>query len=141
MLAPLLAGASSSMIVSRYSYRKLPFDAEVIFCEGSDLIRFETETPFATTPPRRDIVRFVSILSKAGRCQTSIPCKLPPSGEWFVRINASKDRFVLGEYRRQMKTIGYLGQIDKLFGATAITRNCKTITAIIRILKAQNKEQ
>jgi hypothetical protein len=35
-----------------------------------------------------------------------------------------------------MKTIGYLGQIDKLFGATATTRTWNTILAVTRILKA-----
>jgi len=121
--------------------RKLPFEAEIVFCEGRGLVRLERENPFANTPSRPDIVRFVSILSKAGRCQTSIPCKLPPSGEWFVRLIAAKDRFVFGEYRRRMKTIGYLGQIDKLFGAPAITRNCNTITAIVRILNGQGKKR
>jgi hypothetical protein len=36
-----------------------------------------------------------------------------------------------------MKTIGYLGQIDKLFGATATTRSWNTILSVLRILKAQ----
>jgi hypothetical protein len=39
-------------------------------------------------------------------------------------------------YRRHMKTIGYLGQIDKLFRAPATTRNWNTIMSIVRILKA-----
>src|SRR5207248_6342374 len=52
---------------------------------------------------------------------------LPPGGDWFVRVIASKNRFVLGMYRRHMKTIGYLGQIDKLFGAPVTTRNWNTI--------------
>ena len=34
-----------------------------------------------------------------------------------------------------MKTIGYLGQIDKLFGEPATTRNWNTITTIVRTLK------
>jgi hypothetical protein len=34
-----------------------------------------------------------------------------------------------------MKTIGYLGQIDNLFGAKVTTRNWNTIKAIIRILE------
>ncbi len=38
-----------------------------------------------------------------------------------------------------MKTIGYLGRIDKLYGAPATTRNWNTIMAIIRILKNQNR--
>jgi uncharacterized protein (DUF1697 family) len=117
--------------------RKLPFTAEVVFLDGRDLVRLEMENPFRTGPSRPDVVRFVSILSKAGRCSSSIPCAFPPSGEWFVRIIAWKNRLVLGEYRRHMKTIGYLGQIDKLFGAPATTRGWGTIVAITRILQGK----
>ena len=120
--------------------RKLPFEAHVVLCDGRDLIRLEMENPFGTEPSRPDIVRFVSILSKADRGLASIPCTLPPCGEWFVRVIASKNRFVLGVYRRHMKTIGYLGQIDKLFGVPATTRNWNTIIAIVRILKGQRKK-
>ena len=56
-----------------------------------------------------------------------------------MHIIASQDQFVFGEHRRHMKTIGYLGQIDKLFGAPATTRNWNTIVAIVRILKARGK--
>jgi hypothetical protein len=91
-------------------------------------------------PVLSHIVRFVSILSKAGRCSASIPCTFPPVGEWFVRIIAWKNRLVLGEYRRHMKTIGYLGQIDKLFGAPATTRGWGTIVAITRILQGKGKK-
>src|SRR5262245_16230366 len=117
--------------------RKLPFEAEVVFCDGRDLIRLEMENPFGTEPSRPDVVRFVSILSKAGGVRSPLPITLPPDGEWFVRLIGSKNRFVFGVYRRQMKTIGYLGQIDKLFGAPATTRNWNTILAIVRILKGQ----
>ena len=117
--------------------RKLPFETKVVFCSGRDLIRLEMENPFGTEPSRPDIVRFVSILSKNGRVRSSTPVTLPPEGEWFVRVIASKPPFVFGEYRRHMKTIGYLGQIDKLFSAPATTRNWNTITTIVRILKGQ----
>jgi uncharacterized protein (DUF1697 family) len=46
-----------------------------------------------------------------------------------------KDQFVLGLYRREMKAIRYLGQLDKIFGVPATTRNWNTITAISRILQ------
>jgi hypothetical protein len=39
-------------------------------------------------------------------------------------------------YRRHMKTIGYLGQIDRLFGAPATTRSWNTILSLLRILKS-----
>jgi uncharacterized protein (DUF1697 family) len=119
--------------------QKLPFEAEVVLCDGRDLIRLEMENPFGTEPSRPDIVRFVSILSKANRSLPSIPFTLPQSGEWFVRIIASTNRFVFGVYRRHMKTIGYLGQIDKLFGVPATTRNWNTIVAIVRILRGPGK--
>jgi uncharacterized protein (DUF1697 family) len=117
--------------------RKLPFEAEVVLCDGRDLIRLEMENPFGIEPSRPDIVRFVSILSRPSRGPADIPLTLPPAGEWFVRIIASKSRFVFGVYRRRMKTIGYLGQIDKLFGVPATTRNWNTILAVVRILKGQ----
>lgn len=111
-----------------------------MFCDGRDLIRLETENPFRGEPSRPDIVRFVSILSRAGSLRASLPVAFPPDGQWFVRVIASKNRFVFGVYRRHMKTIGYLGQIDKLFGAPATTRNWNTILAIVRILKGQEKK-
>jgi len=120
--------------------RKLPFQAEVALCDGRELLHLEKENPFGIEPTRPNKVRFVSILSKAGRCTTAIPFALPPDGEWFVRVIASNKRFVCGEYRRHMKTIGYLGQIDKLFGATATTRNWNTILAVVGILKSSVKK-
>ena len=117
--------------------RKLPFEAEVVLCDGRDLIRLEMENPFGTQPSPPDVVRFVSILSKAGGVRASLPVTFPSDGEWLVRVMASEGQFVFGMYRRHMKTIGYLGQIDKLYGVPATTRNCNTIVAILRILKGQ----
>jgi uncharacterized protein (DUF1697 family) len=115
--------------------RKLPLDADIVLCDARDLIRLETDNPFGDRPARPDIVRFVSILSNASPVRVSVPVALPSGGEWFVRVIASKNRFVFGEYRRHLKTIGYLGEIDKLFGAPATTRNWNTILAIVGMLK------
>lgn len=121
--------------------RKLPLEAEVVLCEGRDIISLATENPFGAEPSRPDIVRFVSILSKAGRVRPSIPIELPPDGEWLLRVVAVKNRFVFGVYRRHMKTISYLGQVDKLFGVPATTRNWNTINAVVRILKGRDKKE
>jgi uncharacterized protein (DUF1697 family) len=117
--------------------RKLPFEAEVVLCDGSDLIRFETENPFAAEAAGADVVRFVSILTKVPRARASIPFALPADGEWLLRVIASRKRFVFGHYRRHMKTIGYLGQLDRVLGAPVTTRTWNTMTAVIGILKAQ----
>jgi uncharacterized protein (DUF1697 family) len=116
--------------------RKLPFEAEIVLCEGRDVMRLETENPFGSQPSPPDVVRFVSILSKAGGVRASLPVTFPSDGEWLVRVIASEGQFVFGVYRRHMKTIGYLGQIDKLYGVPATTRNWNTIIAIIRMLKS-----
>ena len=116
--------------------RKLPFEANVVLCDGRDLIRLERQNPFGTEPSSPDIVRFVSILSKPGGVRESLPVAFPPDGEWLVRVIASKGQFVFGMYRRHMKTITYLGQIDKLYGVPATTRNWNTIIAIVRILNS-----
>src|SRR6185312_1323541 len=151
MLAPDLSdydvvnvGAAGTFVVrkpgSRVRFRrallqKLPFKAEVALCDGRDLMRLETENPFGSEAPPSDVVRFVSILSKAGGFRAPLPVAFPSCGEWLVRVVASEGQFVFGMYRRHMKTIGYLGQIDGLYGVAATTRNWNTIIAILRILK------
>src|SRR3954451_6211476 len=69
-------GAAGTLVVqkpgSRVTFfaelrRRLPFEAEIAFCESSDLVRLEIENPFANEPPRPDIVRFVSVLPRTGR--------------------------------------------------------------------------
>ena len=142
-------GAAGTLVVRRPGsrakfraelMRKLPFEAGVALCDGRDLLHLQEENPFGIEQSRPDVVRFVSILSKAGCCTSAIPFTLPPDGEWFVRVIACKERYVCGVYRRHMKTIGYLGQIDKLFGAQATTRNWNTILAVVRILRNSVKE-
>src|SRR5438093_6083174 len=55
--------------------RKLPFEAEVALCDGRDLIRLETESPFGTDPKPPDITRFVSVMTMGGRVP-AIPISL-----------------------------------------------------------------
>jgi uncharacterized protein (DUF1697 family) len=50
-------------------------------------------------------------------------------------VIAAQDQFIFGMYRRHMKTIGYLGQIDKRIGGPVTTRNWNTILKIVQILK------
>lgn len=114
--------------------RRLPFACEVIICDGRELIALADDDPFARVPVRADVTRFVTILPKAAR--VPVPVSFPPEGAWLVRILAVRGRFVCGVYRRHMKTIGYLGQADKLFGAKGTTRNWNTMSAVIKTLDA-----
>jgi len=115
--------------------RKLPFKAEIAFCDGSDLIRLEMESPFGTEPSAPDVVRVVSVLSRASQHKPSLPIAFPAGEEWLVRVMGSRGRLVFGIYRHHMRTIGYLGHIDQLFGAPAATRSWSTMLSVLRILK------
>ena len=115
--------------------RRLPFQTEVMTCAGSDILRLAARDPFAGQPSRSDIVRFVSVLATRRQPTSSIPFSLPSAGEWSLRVLTRQGRFVVGLYRRDMKAIRYLGQLEKIFGVQVTTRNWNTILAIARILK------
>jgi uncharacterized protein (DUF1697 family) len=114
--------------------RRLPFDAEIVICEGREIVRLMSHTHFADQPVRPDIVRFVSVLSHRPRSAPSMPMCFPSSGKWLLKILARDNRFVFGLYRRHMKVISYLGTFDRIFGVPATTRNWNTIAAISKVL-------
>jgi uncharacterized protein (DUF1697 family) len=114
--------------------RRLPFDAEIMICEGREIRELLARDPFAGQPVRPDVVRFVSVLSRRPRSLPRLPLKLPARGPWLLTILARDGRFVVGLYRRQMKVIGYLGALDRIFGVPATTRSWTTINAIAKVL-------
>jgi uncharacterized protein (DUF1697 family) len=117
---------------------KLPFECDVALCDGRELLELQNDNPFGAEPAPNDVVRFVSILAEpAGRRLPATPLNIPPTGEWLVRIIGRHKRFVFGEYRRHMKTIGYLGKIDDVLGARVTTRNWNTILAVLRLLGSE----
>jgi uncharacterized protein (DUF1697 family) len=114
--------------------RRLPFDADIAVCQGREIARLVSRDPFRRHPVRPEVVRFVSVLSGSPRSEPRLPMTLPSRGQWFLKILAREERFVLGLYRRRMKVIGYLGSLDRLYGVPVITRNWNTVTAIARVL-------
>ncbi len=115
--------------------RRLPFQAEIMICPGSDIINLASSDPFENEPSGPDIVRFVSVLAKRPRVLPVLPLSLPPGDEWILKIVAVDGKFAFGVYRRVMRAITYLGQLDKRLGVSATTRNWNTITAIVKVLK------
>ena len=113
---------------------KLPFNTEIMICEGREIVRLMSRNHFGDQPVRPDITRFVSVLSRRPRSAPSIPMNFPPRGKWLLQILARDNRYVVGMYRRQMKVIDYLGRLDRVFGVPATTRNWNTMTAIAKVL-------
>ena len=126
---PISQARLSAELVAR-----LPFETEIIICQGRDIVRVMAHDAFVGQRVRPDVVRFMSVLSKRSNAAPPLPISLPPSGPWLMRILARDNRFVVGQYRRHMKVIGYLGAIDKLFGVPVTTRNWNTVTAINKVL-------
>jgi uncharacterized protein (DUF1697 family) len=136
-------GAAGTLVIRRPVTRaqlraelssRLPFQAEIVICEGREILGLMRHDHFADQPTGPDIVRFVSVLSRRPRSAPSTPMTFPSSGAWLLKILARDDRFVFGVYRRHMKVIGYLGTFDRLFRVPVTTRNWKTMTAIARVL-------
>jgi uncharacterized protein (DUF1697 family) len=114
--------------------KKLPFKCEIMICPARDITKLASKNPFARQPSGPDITRFVNVLAKRLPSPPPLPLSLPSDDDWLVKIIAIQNRFVLGLYRRQMKTIGYLDKIEKLLGVPATTRNWNTIEKVVRIL-------
>lgn len=116
--------------------RRLPFDTQVVLCKGTDVLDLESRSPFQRITVDRDHVRFVSILTgPLPGPLPAMPFGIPSNDDWYVRIVGRKNQFIFGVYRRHMKTISYLGQIDKALGVPVTTRNWNTIHAVLKVLK------
>jgi uncharacterized protein (DUF1697 family) len=116
--------------------RRLPFNAEIIICEGKEILALVSRNPFARRPVRPGVACFVNILSRRPRLKPPMPVHFPPTGRWLLQILGRQDRFVFGVYRRHMKAINYLGMADRLFGVVSTTRGWNTVVEIARVLSA-----
>ncbi len=116
--------------------RRLPFAAEIMICEGREIIRLLAQDFFANHRVAPGVVRHVSVLSRLPRAAPRLPMNLPSRGKWLLRVLARDGRFVVGLYRRQMKVISYLRTLDQVFGVPVTTRSWSTLTAIAKALES-----
>ena len=113
--------------------KRLPFVTTITICHGENITRLVANQPDGDLS--RGAVRFVSILPNK-TYRVPVPLQLPPRGKGLVRVLRCDGRFVVGEYRKDMRTIGYLGKLDELIGAPLTTRNWNTILLIAKALSA-----
>jgi uncharacterized protein (DUF1697 family) len=114
--------------------RQLPFAAAIVICDGAKVRRLAARDPLAAYAKRADTTRFVSILGRQPEVEPLLPMEFREGRRWLVKVLARTECFVLGVYRRHMKTIGYLGRVDRLFDVPVTTRNWNTIIAIANLL-------
>ncbi len=117
--------------------RRLPFDADIVICDGREIDDLLSRDRFSGITLRPDMVRFASVLCRSPRSATRLPrlpMTLPPRGRWLLKVLSRDGRFVVGVYRRHMKVIGYLGTLDRVFGVPVTTRGWNTLTRIAEVL-------
>ena len=114
--------------------RRLPFEATIAICDGRDIAKLIDSEPYARERAAAGVVRFISVLTKPPRLKPAMPMTFPPRGRWLVKVLGREGCFIVGQYRRDMKTIGHLGGIDRVFGVPVTTRNWSTIASIGRVL-------
>jgi uncharacterized protein (DUF1697 family) len=116
--------------------RLLPFEAEIILCDGRDIVQLVSQKPYADQLRGPGIIRFVSVLARRGASRFRLPHEVPASGRWVVRVLAQQGRFVLGLHRREMKAIGHLAQVEKALGGPMTTRSWSTILTLARLVES-----
>lgn len=130
----LVVRAPASRARVRAELKKhLPFETDILICDGRDILRLASRE---LAPIPAGVVRFVSVLSRVPRTPVALPLQLPRTGPWLVKVVAVEGRYVLGQYRRDMKTIGHLGALDRMFGGRVTTRNWNTVASISKALRA-----
>src|SRR5262245_22784772 len=57
--------------------RRLPFETDVMICDGDEILRLTSGDPFAGQPSGPNIERFVSVLGKRRLPVSPLPLSLP----------------------------------------------------------------
>ena len=133
----VVRGPIGQASLRREFLRRLPFETEVMICSGSGILQLASGESFVGQPSGRDVVRFVSVLAKRPRVLPALPLNLPAEEDWLVRIVAIREKFALGLYRRAMRTIALLGQLEKHLGGSLTTRNWNTFSTLFEILRTK----
>ena len=117
--------------------RRLPFNADVMICQGAEILQLASADPFAGQPSGPKILHLVSVMAKRKQSLPGMPLVIPSARDWGLKMLDVRGRFALGLCRREMRAIGYLGQLDKVLGVPVTTRSWSTVLRIAGTLEAQ----
>jgi uncharacterized protein (DUF1697 family) len=124
----------SQTALRRAIAKHLPFEAEIVICTDTQIRKLFATDVFRRVDLGPQLVGFISVLSREPKAMPKLPVQFPEDGEWLVKVIGRIDRFVVGAYRRHMRTITYLGRVDRLFDVPLTTRNWNTFQAIAKTL-------
>jgi uncharacterized protein (DUF1697 family) len=114
--------------------KRLPFEAELMICRGSDVLDLLACEPF---PDSKDLRRFVSAMARRPGKPPAVPLCRPAGDQWQVKVIGVSGIFALSLWRRLGRSfVDPNDVVEKGFGVRATTRNWNTIVKICKILKA-----
>ena len=114
--------------------KALPFATAIVVVDADEFRRLAEQDPLAEYAGRKEITRFVMTLGDEPEAEPILPVEFKDGRRWLIRIVGRTGPFALGVYRRDPKTIGLLGRVDRLFDVPVTTRNWNTIGAIMKVL-------
>ena len=116
--------------------KRLPFEAVVIICRGSEVIGLVREQPFPDGPAYQGLRRFVAVMARRPRTLPRLPVSEPPGDNWESKVIGVSGRFALSVWRKLGRSfVDPNGVVEKHFGVSATTRNWNTIGKICDILE------
>jgi uncharacterized protein (DUF1697 family) len=112
---------------------RMPFEAELMICCGSEVLDLTASEPF---PSDKDLRRFVSVMSGRPGKIPPLPLCQPAGARWEVKVIAASGVFALSLWRRLGRSfVDPNAVVEKGFGLSATTRNWNTILKIAEILQ------
>ena len=114
--------------------KALPFVTAIVIVDAAEIRRLAAADPLAEYAGQADITRFVMVLGGAPDAEPILPVEFRAGQRWLIRVTGRTGPFALGVYRRDPKTIGLLGRVDRLFDVPVTTRNWNTIGTIVKAL-------
>ena len=66
--------------------RRLPFDADVMMCQGSEILQLASADPFAGQPSGPKFLHFVSVMAKRKQSLPRVPVVIPSARDWGLKI-------------------------------------------------------
>jgi len=115
--------------------RRLPFEPDFMICSATEVVGLFGADPFPSTPPGKDVRKFLTIMKKAPRALPPLPLEKPPGTKWQVRVVQVQGRFALSFWRPIGRSITYPNAVvEKEFGIPATSRSWNTIATVCGIL-------
>ena len=117
--------------------RRLEFEADLMICDGRDILNLVAADPFDGYPGPPEATRFVTVLARRPTTVPPLPVQAPSGDRWEVKVFDIRGRFVLSLWRRLSRNFTDPGRLmkDTSFGVPGTTRNWNTMVKVAALLE------